>query len=447
MRNPVLSRRQAMVGLSTTAVLATLAACGTTGTEESGAGSGSRSDSVVVGEGDDSQVDVVTWWSAGSEKEGLAALVKVFEEQFPQTKFENKAVSGGGGSQAKQKLAADLAAGNPPDTYQAHAGAEIQADIEAGYLLDISSLYDEFGLNDAFPETLIDRLRDSEGAIYSIPSNVHRNNVVWASIEVLKASGLDPDSPATDIEGWIADMEKVKAAGYTPITMGMAWTQLGLLESVLIADLGADSYSGLFDGSTDWAGDEVAAALKHYETIVGFTDKSLYTEDWEPAMRPIFENQAAFNVMGDWAVAGFDTAGLTAGTDYTYFPVPGTDGVFDFLADAFALTDGGPHPGGGKNWLQCISTKEGQIAFNTVKGSIPSRSDLTEEEKAQFSEYQRSAMDSFSQDTIVSSIAHGAALPTKASDAMNDALTKFAQGASDVATLQSELAAAYASVA
>lgn len=71
--------------------------------------------------------------------------------------------------------------------------------------------------------------------------------------------------------------------------MGMAWTQMGLFESVLIADLGAEKYSGLFDGKTDWAGAEVTNAVEHYAKIVAFTDKSLYTEDWEPAIKPIME--------------------------------------------------------------------------------------------------------------------------------------------------------------
>lgn len=441
MRTPLMSRRAVLTGAGAAALAATLTACASKGSDDAGSSKEAAKD---AGSGDASQVDVVTWWSAGSEKEGLEALVKVFNTQFPDTKFENKAVSGGAGSQAKQKLAADLAAGNPPDTYQAHAGAEIQADIEAGYLVDISDYYDEFGLTTAFPETLIERLKDADGKIYSIPSNVHRANVVWASVKAMEAAGLDPKNPAKDMDSWIADMDKAKAAGLTPITMGMAWTQLELLETVLIADLGADAYSGLFDGKTPWDGPDVTKALEHYGKIVSYTDKSLYTEDWEPAMQPVFEGKAVFNVMGDWAVAGFDAAGLKYNEDYVAFPVPGNDGIFDFLADAFALTEGAPHPGGAKNWLKCISSKEGQIAFNTVKGSIPSRSDLTDEEKGKFGEYQQSAMESFGKDTIVSSIAHGAALPAAASNAMNDALTKFAQGASDLAGLQAELAKAYA---
>ena len=74
---------------------------------------------------------------------------------------------------------------------------------------------------------------------------------------------------------------------------------------------------------------------------------------------------------GAQAVAGFDAAGKKAGQDYVYFPVPGTDGVFDFLADSFTLPVGAPHPGGTKAWLETISSTDGQLAFNLAKGSIP----------------------------------------------------------------------------
>ncbi|AOZ73009.1 sugar ABC transporter substrate-binding protein [Boudabousia tangfeifanii] len=429
-------RRNALAIGLVAAMSLSLTACG---------GSSENADSGNSGSGDGKQVvDVVTWWSAGSEKEGLDALVKVFNEQFPKVEFVNKAIAGGGGSQAKQKLATDLAAKNPPDTYQAHAGAELQEAIDAGYLEDVSSLYDEFKLRDAFPKTLLDRLT-VDGKIYSIPTNIHRSNVVWANTEVLKAAGLDPAKPAADLDGWIADMEKVKAAGKTPITVGMAWTQLNLFENILLADLGAEGYSGLFDGKTDWGGDGVKKAIEHYGKILDLADKSLANEDWEPAMKPVIEGQAAYNVMGDWALAAFNAANKKSPEDYVYFPTPGTAGTFNFLADSFTLPVGAPHPDNAKDWLQTCSSKEGQVAFNTIKGSIPARSDLSADDLAKFSEYQQSAMKDFAKDTIVSSIAHGAALPAPVSNSINDALGKFIQGASDGAQLQADLVKATAS--
>lgn len=436
--------RKLIAGFGAAAVALAMAACSSGGgSGTSGAASGESG--AKPWEGDASQVDVVTWWEAGSEKEGLQALQKVFEQQHPDTKFVNAAIAGGGGSQAKQKLAADLAAGNPPDTFQAHAGAELTDYIEAGQIEDISGLYDELGLRDAFPSSLIDRLT-VDGKIYSIPSNIHRANLVWANPTVLKAAGLDPAKPATSIADWIKDMETIKAAGYTPITVGMAWTQTQLLENVLISELGADAYSGLFDGKTAWDSAEVTKAVEDFAKIMSFTDSSLFSEDWEPAMQPVVDGKAAYNVMGDWAYLGLTSQGKTLGTDVIVFPTPGTEAIYDFLADSFTLPVGASHPGGAKAWLETISSKEGQIAFNSVKGSIPARSDLGADELAKFSEYQQGAMKAFEQDAIVSSIAHGAAVPASVSNAIGDAVMKYAQGASDVKTLQADLVAAAAKI-
>ena len=367
----------------------------------------------------------------------------MFDTQHPDFTFVNAAVAGGGGSQAKQKLAADLAAQNPPDSFQAHAGAELSDYIDALQIEDVSYLYDKFDLREAFPATLIDRLT-VDGKIYSVPTNVHRANVVWANPAVLEEAGIDPAQVPADIDSWIDEMEKVKAAGKIPITVGMAWTQLQLLETVLMAELGADGYTGLFDGKTAWDGPEVTAALDKFATIIDLADKSYLNEDWEPALNPVLSGDAAYNVMGDWAIAAFDAADKVYGTDYLAFPVPGTEGMFDFLADSFTLPVGAPNVAGAEAWMETISSMEGQITFNTIKGSIPARSDLTADDIALFSEYQQDAMKAFAKDTIVSSIAHGAATPVAVSNAMNDAVAKFSQGASDVAGLQAELTAAAA---
>ncbi len=442
--------RRVMAGVGVAVLALSMAACSSGGSGDassSGNESGGGSDSSAKPwDGDASEVDVVTWWEAGSEKEGLQALQTVFEQKFPDTKFVNAAIAGGGGSQAKQKLAADLAAGNPPDTFQAHAGAELSDYIDAGQIEDLSGLYDELGLRDVFPKSLIDRLT-VDGKIYSVPSNIHRANMVWANPTVIKAAGLDPDKPATSIKDWIADMGKIKAAGYTPITVGQAWTQTQLLENVLISELGAKGYTGLFDGSTKWDSAEVTQAVKDYATIMSFTDSSLYSEDWEPAMQPVVDGKAAYNVMGDWAYLGLTSQGKKLGTDVIAFPTPGTEKIYDFLADSFTLPKGAKHPGGAKNWLETISSKEGQTAFNSVKGSIPARNDLSADELAKFSDYQKGAMEAFKTDEIVSSIAHGAAVPASVSNAIGDALSKFAQGASDATQLQSALVEATADLA
>lgn len=423
------SNRRITATVATAAVLGlTLAACG---------GGNTGGDGGTEGGG--SQVEVFTWWAAGSEKAGLDALVGEFEKQHPDIEFVNGAVAGGAGSAAKDLLQTRLQAADPPDTFQAHAGAELQDYIDAAQIEDVSDLYDEFGLTDAFPADLVDRLSSDDGAIYSIPSNIHRANVVWANPTVLEENGIDPEAQYEDLDAWIADLETLDAAGVTPLSVGTTWTQVHLLETVLLASLGADAYSGLWDGSTDWEGAEVTAALENFETLMGFTNDDRDGLDWPEATQMVIDGGAAFNVMGDWAVAAFEEQDKALGTDFTAAPVPGTDGTFDFLADSFTLPVGAPDAAGAKAWLETVGSLEGQVAFNKAKGSIPARTDA---DPADFSEYQQTAIESFANDTIVSSLAHGAATPVATLNAISDATSKFTTGASDLAGFQSELAAA-----
>ena len=165
-------------------VVAAVAAAGLALTGCSAAGSGSDPNNP-------NQLEAFTWWVAGSEKVGLDALVGVFADQHPGIEFINASVAGGAGSNAKAALASRLDAGNPPDTFQAHAGAELTDYIEAGQLQDLSAFYAENGLTDVFPPSLIERLT-YDGKIYSVPSNIHRANVVWANTAVLESAGVDP---------------------------------------------------------------------------------------------------------------------------------------------------------------------------------------------------------------------------------------------------------------
>src|SRR5699024_1522526 len=153
--------------------------------------------------------------------------------------FVNGAVAGGAGSAAKDLLQSRLQAGDPPDTFQAHAGAELQDYIDAAQVEDVSDLYDEFGLTDAFPADLIDRLT-VDGAIYSVPANIHRANVVWSSPSVIEEAGLDPKATYESMDDWIEALETIEEAGTTPLSVGMAWTQVNLLETVLLAELGPE---------------------------------------------------------------------------------------------------------------------------------------------------------------------------------------------------------------
>lgn len=406
----------------------TLAAAGLTAC---GGGSGGGG-----GDGGGSEVEVFTWWAQGSEKAGLDALVAQFEKDYPDLAFVNGSVAGGAGSAAKDMLQSRLQAGDPPDTFQAHAGLELADYIDAGQLEDVSALYEEYGLTEAFPEDLVSLLT-LDDMIYSVPSNIHRSNVVWTNLALLEDAGIDPTAVPADVDAFIADVEKAAASGVTGLSVGTTWTQVNLLEAILMADLGSTAYNGLWTGETDWSGADLTTALEHFEALIALTNTDRDGLDWTDATQQQIDGAAAYNVMGDWAVASFQQAEWVDGEDFGYYPLGGGEAIFGFLADSFTLPVGAPNPDGAKAWLDTISSQEGQLGFSLAKGSIPARTDV---DTAEFPAYQQTAIESYANDTICSSLAHGAATPVAWLNQIADATSKFTTGASDVSGYQEELA-------
>ncbi|MDN5655237.1 MAG: ABC transporter substrate-binding protein, partial [Kocuria sp.] len=276
-------RRNLLILAGSGVTAAGLAAC--SGGSGSGGGTGGSAGS---------EVEVFTWWAQGSEKAGLDALVAQFEEDYPDFTFVNGSVAGGAGSAAKDMLQSRLQAGDPPDTFQAHAGEELADYIASAQIEDVSGLYDEYGLNDAFPQDLLELLTVDD-MIYSVPSNIHRSNMVWTNNQLLEDAGIDPSAIPADVDAFTADVETAAASGVTGLSIGMAWTQVNLLEAILMADLGSEAYNGLWTGDTDWNGADVTTAIEHFETLMSFTNSDRDGLDWTDATQMQIDGTAAYN--------------------------------------------------------------------------------------------------------------------------------------------------------
>ncbi|MGB9799982.1 MAG: ABC transporter substrate-binding protein, partial [Thermanaerothrix sp.] len=150
------------------------------------------------------QVEVFSWWTGGGEAAGLEAMIKVFKTQYPDIEFINAAVAGGAGTNARAVLASRLQAGDPPDSWQGHAGQELIGTYVAGnQILPLNDLYESEGWIKVMPETLIP-LISQDGKIYSVPVNIHRANVLWYNPKILKDHNINVP---TTIDEWFAAMD------------------------------------------------------------------------------------------------------------------------------------------------------------------------------------------------------------------------------------------------
>jgi glucose/mannose transport system substrate-binding protein len=387
------------------------------------------------------QVEAITWWASGVEKTALYDLVGEFTTQNPDMQFIDASVRGAGGGKARQAIAARLDADNPPDTFQASAGAALTDYIDAGELQDLTSFYSQNGLTDVYRAALIELL-SVDGKVYSVPSDIHRVNVLWSDASLLEAAGVDPAVAPANIDAWIADLTRVRDSGVEyPLALGNDLTQVQLFENVLISDLGAVLYQNLWKSTKNWEGDRIRVAVDHYAALLDFIDPDAGSQDWSEVTQKVVTHKAAYVVMADYALSSFRDAGRTFGKDYTAAPMPGTVGVFDFLADTFTLPVGAVHDKAARAWLLTVSSAEGQKALSLTKGSIPARTDTV---TTDYPPYQQTAIASLQLDTVVPSIAHGVAASPDWTSAITGAVVKFRSDRHPEALVNALIAAAHA---
>jgi glucose/mannose transport system substrate-binding protein len=427
-------RRKVAISVTVAAMLAVSACSSSTSTPTSTGSTGAAATK---------DVQVFTWWAAGGEKAGLDGLISVFKKDCPQYNFVNAAVAGGGGDKAKTLLANNLKAGNAPSSFQAHAGGELSDYIANGQVQDITSEFKANGFNAVFPKDLLSQITVG-GKVYSVPADIHRANMVWVNPLVLKKAHLDPTKAPATVKDWIADLAKLKAAGVTtPLVLSKGFAEEMLLESTLLGDLGVDKFNGLYNGTTKWDGADVTAALNDFKTLESYSNTDRETMDWDAALsKYLLPNNPAtatggYQLMGDWVPAQILSLKMPTSA-YTYWPAPGTNGVYQWLSDSFTLPKGGTNAEGAKCWLKVVGSAAGQKAFNTVKGSIPARTDAT---PAGYPAYQQWAMQQWKSSKLAPSLAHGSAGPGAWNNDVQTAMSAFSANP-DVATLQKSLVAA-----
>ncbi len=160
---------------------------------------------------------------------------------------------------------------------------------------------------------------------------------------------------------------------------------------------------------------------------------------WDQANDLVIDGTAAMTIMGDWVDADYVAKfGTKEYEGFGWAPPPGNAGIYDALSDTFGLPANSPNRTAAIEWLRLAGSKAGQEAFNPVKGSICARTDC---DASLFGPYLQSAMQDWTRDTIVPSLAHGAAASEGWVTAINDVMTVFVADR-NVATAQTGLAQA-----
>ncbi|NNJ68907.1 MAG: carbohydrate ABC transporter substrate-binding protein [Boseongicola sp.] len=392
---------------------------------------------VTAGAAQAEDVEVLHWWTSGGEAAALNVLKGDLEGQG--IGWTDMPVAGGGGEQAMTVLRARVTAGNAPTAVQG-LGFDILDWANQGSLANLNDVAAKEGWDDVVPAAL-QAFAKVDGEWVSAPVNVHSTNWVWANKSVLDANGI---SVPTTWEEFTAALDTLSAAGVTPIAHGgQAWQDTTVFDAVAMSVLGADGYRAAFIDLDEGVlgSDDMVEAFERMAVIRANVDDNFSGRDWNLATAMVINGEAGFQMMGDWAKGEFLNAGQVPGEDFLCFRFPGTQDQVTFNADQFMMFDqGGAVSAEQAALASAILSPSFQSAFNVVKGSVPARTDVSDEAfdacgKQGMADLAAAA----SSGNLLGSVAHGHANPASVKNAIYDVVTAHFNGEYDSATAAAEL--------
>lgn len=382
-------------------------------------------------------VEVLHWWTSGGEAAALNVLKDDLQKQ--DIGWLDMPVAGGGGTQAMTVLRARVTAGNAPTAVQM-LGFDITDWAKEGALADLNPIATEEGWDAVVPAAL-QKFSKYDGKWVAVPVNVHSTNWVWANKKMLDGLGI---AQPTTWDQFVAALQKVKDSGKVALAHGgQAWQDATIFDAVVMATGGPEFYQKAFIDLDEEAlgSDTMKEAFDRMTVLRGFVDDNFSGRDWNLASAMLINDEAAFQLMGDWAKGEFLNAGKVPGEDFLCFRFPGTEDEVTFNTDQFAMFKQGdgvsPEQAA---FARAVLSPSFQLAFNKVKGSVPARTDLDVSsfdacgQKA-YADLKKASADGM----LFGSMAHGHANPASVKNAMYDVITAHFNGEYDSATAVEEL--------
>jgi glucose/mannose transport system substrate-binding protein len=315
---------------------------------------------------------VMHWWTSGGESRAVAVFAKEYEKRGGRW-IDGASV----GPQAEHAAVLNaIAGGNPPAAFQWNIGVAVRQLAEQGLLANLDDLARAGDWNRHLPPLLVKNIT-VDGHVIAVPVNLHGANWMFYSTKVF--SDLDMAPPKTWDE-FLAQADKISAAGYLPIAMGGNSQQTGWLFYTMLAGVGGkEVYRKVFvDHDAVAAGSEnVRHAFETMGRIRQYADTGGANRKWNDTLALVETNKAAFMIAGDWAKGDFAAAGMTPGKEYGCVLAPGTQDGYVMTVDVFAFpkVNKPDQVAAQRKLAELMMDPALQVEFNKFKGSLPARLD------------------------------------------------------------------------
>ena len=267
------------------------------------------------------EVEVIHWWTSGGEQRAVSVFADEFDK-LGDDKWLDTAIASG----AKETTIQRILGGDPPGAAQFNISREFEELIEAGKLLDLTELAEKEGWRDFIrPDSILSPC-EKDGRIYCIPVNIHSWQWAWVSIPVFEQSGVPIPQ---NIDEFLEVAPKIQESGFIPYAQGADWQIAGTFGVLLLNGLGRDTFTKILrDKDGDLARSKVGKIFEQFRELKKYVDSGYANRSWNDTTNLVITDQAALQIMGDWARGEFALAGEVAGKDYECIAGPSKNPLF-----------------------------------------------------------------------------------------------------------------------
>lgn len=272
----------------------------------------------------------VTWWHISTKDPALTDWKKMADDYMAAHPNVNIEITVLENEAFKTKLTTVMQSGDPPDIFQSWGGGTFNQQVEAGLLKDITAdLAGDAAWKDSFAPGALG-VYSYEGKNYGVPWDMGMVGF-WYNKALFEQAGID--APPTTWTEFLEDVQKLKDAGITPISIGEGdkWPGMHYWNYLATRLCGQAKFEAAIAGTgsfTDPCFVEAGAKLQELNALEPFQEGYLGAVHDE--MQATFGNgKAAMELSGQWAPSvqaanSADTKGV--GENLGLFGFPAIEG-------------------------------------------------------------------------------------------------------------------------
>ncbi len=323
----------------------------------------------------DEPITITIWHQSVVDTDPVKKVIEDSVEEYhklhPNVTIEQDGVNG---EQYKTKIKTAFAAGEAPDiSYMFSGGSFVKPYIDAGYLLPIDDYVNQETLDKVLPGMTSGCTFD--GKLYSLPTITFLANL-YCNTEMFEKAGAEIP---TNWDELMTAVEKLKAAGYTPIIMGEKdrWPGMYWYDIISARTAGNAAIEEAFKDPTKFNSPEFALAAEKLQELVkaGAFNDNMMSMSYTEMLEGFAAEQGAMIFQANWIHPSImDAAAASSGkVKCVSFPViPGAVGTASEFSggtsDGYYINANCEHPKEAVEYLEYLSEQIGKVGYQMGAG-------------------------------------------------------------------------------